>query len=104
MMDSDRLQKALLDPPDVFASPLEVLSDQDLTSLQKIEVLRRWEYDASEISVAEDEGMPVQDGELLQQIMLALEELGVEIDPRRRPPTRQGGYDREALRQGKPKT
>lgn len=102
MTDGSRLKMALLDPPDVFESPVEVLSDRNLTTAEKIEVLRRWEYDASEISVAEDEGMPVRNGELLQQIMLALEELGVEIDPTRRPPTRQGGYDRESLRKSKP--
>ena len=103
MTDSERLRRALLDPPDVFDNPQGVLTDGDFNKAQKIEVLRRWEYDASEISVAEDEGMPARNGELLRQIMLALDKLGAEIDPERRPPTRQGGLDREALRSAKPK-
>jgi hypothetical protein len=102
MNQDERLHRALLDPPDVFNSPKDVLADKDFTKAQKIEVLRRWEYDASEISVAEDEGMPARNGELLQHIMRALAELGAEIDPERRPPTRQGGLDRKALRPGKP--
>ncbi|MGM0743344.1 MAG: hypothetical protein ACQEVT_17420 [Pseudomonadota bacterium] len=104
MTDSERVLKAFLDPPDVFDSPLEVLADEELTKGQKIEILRRWVYDASEISVAEGEGMSIGNGDLLRQIMLALKELDVEIDPTRRPPTRQGGYDRESLRQRKSET
>lgn len=101
MTEEKRLKKALLDPPDVFESPEGILADEGFTRDQKIEILRRWEYDASEISVAEDEGMPARNGELLQQIMSALGELGAEINADRRPPTKQGGLDRQALRPGK---
>ena len=57
MTHETKLARALLDPQDIFRTPDDVLSDRDLTVTQKIEVLRRWEYDASEVSVAEEEGM-----------------------------------------------
>jgi len=75
MMDEERLKKALLDPPAVFERSAEVLADATLTNEQKVEILRRWEYDANEVSVAEEEGMPANDGQVLQQIMCALRDL-----------------------------
>ncbi|WP_456387536.1 hypothetical protein [Profundibacter sp.] len=56
------------------------MSDQTLTTAQKIEIRRRWEYDACEVSVAEEEGMPSQNGETLKQVLLALHELVGDID------------------------
>jgi hypothetical protein len=79
------------------ARPNDVLSDPDLTDTQKIEVLRRWEYDASEVSVAEEEGMAHTDGITLYQVLQALHQLVPDIDSDRRPPTKQGGLDRGAL-------
>lgn len=98
-MDENRLRTALLDPPSVFQSPADVLADQTRPKSQKIEILRRWEYDACEISVAEEEGMPAQNGEMLQQILQALHELGVNVDTDKTPPTKQGGLGRAALKQ-----
>lgn len=97
-MDEHRLAKAILDPPSVFVTPQDVLTDENLTTSQKIEILRRWEYDAREVSVAEDEGMPARNGETLQQILQALEKLVGDIDPSKTPPTKQGGLCREALK------
>ncbi len=96
-MDKDRLSKALLDPPSVYPEPADVLADDGLTTPQKIEILRRWEYDAREISVAEDEGIPVGNGERLKQILLALQELVGDMDPQGAPPTKQGGLLRSAV-------
>ena len=95
------IQRALLDPPAVYQTPGDVLSDQRLTKAQKVEILRRWEYDACEISVAEDEGMIGRDGKLLREILLALESLVGQLDSDRSPPTKQGGLDRQAVA-GKP--
>ena len=103
-MDEDCLSKALLDPPSVFLTPAEVLADETLTAPQKVEILRRWEYDACEISVAEDEGMPVRGGEMVQQILRALHELVGDIDTDKSPPTKQGGLGRDALGPLKRKT
>ena len=83
--------QARLDPGSVFSTPEDVLAAEDLTTSQKIEVLRRWEYDASEVAVAEEEGMGVDRSDLLHRILRALGTLDAEIDEERRPPTKQGG-------------
>lgn len=97
-MDKKSLAKAILDPPSIFGMPEDVLTDESLTTSQRIEILRRWEYDACEVSVAEDEGMPARNGEVLQQILQALQKLVGDIDTSETPPTKQGGLSREALR------
>lgn len=97
-MDEAQLKKAILDPPSVFRAPADVLSDVTLTKAQKAEILRRWEYDACEVDVAEEEGMPVRDDTSLQQVLKALQELLGEINTAETPPTKQGGLSRDALR------
>lgn len=85
------LKQALHDPASAFASPEEVRDHAELTSAQKIEVLRRWEYDESEVAVAEEEGMVDGSPPMLHRILLALEDLGATIDTEHSPPTKQGG-------------
>lgn len=97
-MDEERFKKAILDPPSVYRTPSAVLSDSTLTSAQKAEILRRWEYDACEVDVAEEEGMPRRDGTSLQQILKALQELVGEMNSGETPPTKQGGLPRAALK------
>ena len=63
---------ALLDPAAHFADPAAVVDAAQLTAEQKIALLRRWEYDESEIAVAAEEGMPGPESEFLQQIAAAL--------------------------------
>lgn len=104
MARQDRISRALLDPSAEYKTPNDVLRDPEISKPQKIEILRRWEYDASEISVAEDEGMAHADGVTLDQIMQALHQLVPDIDTDRSPPTKQGGLDRAALKSNQPKT
>ena len=85
------LEQALLDPASVFATPEEVRDHAELTTAQKIEVLRRWEYEESEIAVAEEEGMVDGKPPVLRRVLIALEKLGAEIDMKHSPPTKQGG-------------
>jgi len=92
------MDQALLDPGSVFATPEELLAYEGMSKEQKIEVLRRWEYDASEVSVAVEEGMPGDDNGLLRRIMLALEQLTGGIDAERTGPTKQHGLSRSAVR------
>lgn len=93
------LKKALLDPPASFGSPADVLTSQRFSKQDKIEILRRWEYDAVELSVAEDEGMiGPNGGELLQQIATALRDLTGDIDTDLTPPTKQGGLTRSSVK------
>lgn len=85
------LERALLDPASVFGEPEAVRDHADLTIDQKIEILRRWEYDESEVAVAEEEGMVDGTPPRLQRILIALEQLGADIDVERSPPTKQEG-------------
>ena len=64
---------------------------------QKVEVLRRWEYDASESCVATEEGMPDGESDLLRRILLALEKLSVKIDLDQVGPTKQHGIPKSAI-------
>ena len=42
------MEKAIIDPGSVFSTPEDVEGHTDLTQEEKIEILRRWEYDAAE--------------------------------------------------------
>jgi hypothetical protein len=84
------LDRALLDPAAVFATPRDVVAHAALSREQKIEILRRWEYDANELDVAEEEGMAGGEKPRLRQIMLALEELGVDFSERSGPSKHHG--------------
>ena len=89
------ISEALLDPSSQYKSPQDVVGDGRLTLQQKIEVLRRWEYDEAEVRVAEEEGMPGgNNGDLLQQIVQALDGLAGNVDVEHTPPTKQGGIPR----------
>lgn len=89
---------ALIDPSSVFATPESVLAHPTLTAAQKIEILRRWEYDAAEIAVAVEEGMPGAEEPLLRRITLALQRLAGPLDLDRAGPSKQHGLARGAVK------
>lgn len=66
------LERALLVPSSVFKTPDDVVQSEKLSCEQKIEILRRWEYDARELQVAEEEGMVGSNSSILDQILRAL--------------------------------
>ncbi len=83
------VKKAMLDPTMVFKDPNEVVASDELTRDLKIEILRRWEYDAHQLEVAEEEaGMGVRRPEILDQVIQALHTLGGERDTEHTPPTK----------------
>ena len=83
------LKKAMLDPTQVFDEPEEVVANNELTRDQKIEILRRWEYDAHQLEVAEEEaGMAVRRPEMFDQVVQALHALGAARDTEHTPPTK----------------
>jgi len=88
MVDID---KAMLAPTNVFKVPSEVLQSSDLTKVQKIKILRQWEYDARELEVAEEESMIGSNSHLLDQVQKALMELGENLDLNHSSPNKQGG-------------
>ncbi len=87
------LKRAMFDPARVFPSPAHVITARGLSREQKIEILRRWEYDARELQVATEENMPGgnNDDDLLDRVMEALHKLGAEYTQHNEAPTKQGG-------------
>ena len=68
-------EKAQLNAAAVFKSPQEVVSSQELSRGQKIEILRRWQQEARSREVAEEESTPGPQPKLLQPIRDALHAL-----------------------------
>ncbi len=83
------VKTAMLDPTMVFEDPMDVVANDELTRDQKIEILRRWEYDARQLEIAEEEaGMAVRRPEMFDLVLQALHTLGVERDIEHTPPTK----------------
>lgn len=85
------VEKALVDPSLVFKNPEELLVNNELSREQKIEILRRWEYDVRELQVAEEESMEGPQPVPLDSVLRALRALGAPADTERSAPTKQGG-------------
>ncbi|MGM0450348.1 MAG: hypothetical protein ACQERE_05950 [Pseudomonadota bacterium] len=85
------LEKALVDPASEFGTPEDVVTAEGLSTDDRIRILRRWEYDARELTVADDENMPGDSTLLLDQVLAALHRLGYSANPDDVPPTKQGG-------------
>jgi len=87
------IEKALLNPAMVFKTPEEVVDSGDLSREQKIEILRRWEYDVRELQVADEENMtaPKPEAVTLDMVLKALHAVGAPPDVERTAPTKQGG-------------
>lgn len=94
------LARSLLDPGSVFASPEDLVAHEGISKEQKIEILRRWEYDASEQCVAVEEGMPDGESDLLRRILLALDRLTGGVDVERVGPTKQHGIPGPSAKPG----
>ena len=83
------VNKAMLDPTMVFKDPKDVVANVELSRDQKIEILRRWEYDARQLEVAEEEaGMAVRRPDMFDLVIQALHALDAERDVEHTPPTK----------------
>jgi hypothetical protein len=93
MSDEEEIdfEKARLDPGSVFTSPEALCDHPGLKREQKIEILRRWAYDASELAVAEEEGMVGGEPTLVGRVLSALNSLTDGFDVEHSPPTKQEG-------------
>lgn len=76
------LEQALFDPASVFRRPDDVVEHPSLAPRHKIEILCRWAYDATQLAVAEEEGMGGSELVAIGSILAALHRL-------------TGGYDTE---------
>jgi len=86
------IDHAMRDPASAYSGPEALATDERLTTEQKIEALRQWEYDVREAEVAEEEGMADGGGDVLRQILIALAELGDSPDGERSAPSKQRPY------------
>ncbi len=83
------VKTAMLAPTMVFEDPMDVVANDELTRDQKVEILRRWEYDARQLEIAEEEaGMAVRRPEMFDLVLQALHTLGVARDIEHTPPTK----------------
>ncbi len=94
---SVEFEKAIDDPASAFEKPEDVLEETSLTREQKIEVLRRWEYNASEEAVALEEGMPGDESGILRRILIALGAAAGPINLELTAPMKQHGISRRAV-------
>ena len=87
------VEKALLNPAAIFKHPQQVIDTNDLSRDQKVEVLRRWEYDVREIQVLDDESTTAKETHAvtLDSVLNALHSLGAPIDVEHTAPTKHGG-------------
>lgn len=92
-MEKTQWEAAKLDPTSVFHSPAELMAREDLSDPEKIELLRRWEYDARELEVAEEENMGADspNADILHEILDCLRALNASHDPDQLAPTKQSG-------------
>jgi hypothetical protein len=70
-----KFEQALVNPASVFAKPNEVVSTPAFSRKQKIDVLRRWEYDARMLQMGDQEGKVDECEELLAEILESLHQL-----------------------------
>jgi hypothetical protein len=75
------LDQAKIDPTSVFHRPKDVLKEKTLSREQKIDILKRWEYDERGLAVAEAENMQSANGNRhsnLDEVLACLRELDAE--------------------------
>ncbi|KPV40257.1 hypothetical protein AN478_09100 [Thiohalorhabdus denitrificans] len=75
------LEKARRDPLAVFATPEEIRDHPALDRAEKVELLRRWEYDGRGLETAEGEGMLGGETDCLERVEAALLALTEEEPP-----------------------
>ncbi len=90
-LDEGQIERALLDPSTVFACPRDVVASSGISDAQKIEMLRRWEYDVREEEVAQEENMAGDMPVTLSHVLDALNQLGAHPGHDHPSPAKQGG-------------
>ena len=71
-LSKNDIAQARLDPGSVFETPEDLLENPFLSRSEKIDLLKRWKYDAQEVSNATAEGMIGENNDLLHRVCLAL--------------------------------
>jgi hypothetical protein len=86
------LDKAFFDPASMFRRPQDVADDPNLAIGQKINILCQWAYDASELAVAEEEGMSGAKPNDVHAVMLVLHHVTKGIDAEYTSPTKHAAF------------
>ena len=69
-----------------------MLKREELSREQKIEILRRWKFDALQLQVAEEENMASeQPSDILDRVLQALNALNADPNLENSPPTKPSG-------------
>lgn len=71
-----KIEDALQDPEGVFITPDKVVSNLELDQATKIKILRKWQEDAYAHSIAQNEGMELDEPTMLHRIGKAITALG----------------------------
>ena len=69
-------ESALVNPADHFADPTDVINNRSLSRTQKRQILRQWELDARQLSVAEEENMTGGEASMVGRVSRAILALG----------------------------
>lgn len=72
MVSQAQYQEMLKDPKQHFSRPEDVLGTGSLDKQQKLEILKAWQMDATELQVATEENMGGGEQDLLDEVMAAL--------------------------------
>ena len=83
-----KVDQAMLNPASSYRKPQDVLDDTTLGVPQKVELLYRWAYDATELEVAEEEGMGGGEPSNLSAVIEALHRLTGGFDSEHTGPTK----------------
>jgi hypothetical protein len=90
MMAQRELERAVIEPSSVYATPEDVLADSRLDDADKRRVLESWERDARELAVAEEENMAGGEPNRLGAVLEALAKLPAADERPRGPATLHG--------------
>jgi hypothetical protein len=74
--DQARVDAAIHDPTNVYASPMDVVEDDSIGMDDKKRILDSWHWDAIRLSESEAEAMTGGERDRLREVMVAIAELG----------------------------
>jgi hypothetical protein len=79
MRKQNYIDRAKLNPARTFTSPMEVVEAHDITTAEKLIILKSWEADERALLRAEDEGMAGGEHAHLHKVQAALNHLTQEF-------------------------
>ena len=65
--------RALLAPDEVFQQPMDVVTTESMTPVQKLTILKHWEADARDLQVATEENMSGPSPSRLAEVRKAID-------------------------------